>query len=98
MEKFNKREVNKSLSEEDIKARDKNRLWAVGALVGSATTALSPIGQAVSNSFNNDLFSPEVVSTRTDKLEINKEKIKVTIDDVEVASLEIPQSESLEDK
>jgi hypothetical protein len=85
-------------SEEDIKARDKTIAWGAGAAVGAAALAMSPLGEAVGKSFNSDLLTPEVESTKITLAEDSKdvvpkdtERINVMLDGEEVASFERSQ-------
>jgi 1-aminocyclopropane-1-carboxylate deaminase/D-cysteine desulfhydrase-like pyridoxal-dependent ACC family enzyme len=90
-----RKEVKLPINEMNDEAKGKTLLWAVGAAVGGTAAALSPIGQAVSNSFDRNLFTTEVISSESelsDQVAINDssaaEKIKVILDDKVVASFE----------
>ncbi len=95
LEKPNKEEVKNHLTEEDIKARDKNRLWLAGAAALGVVTAGSEVGRAISNSLDNDLLTSESFSYKLDKPADNNspetEIVEVTLDGEKVARLERPR-------
>lgn len=101
LEKPNKKEVKKHLTEEDIKERDKNRLWLAGAAALGVVTAGSEVGRAISNSLDNDLLTSESFSYKLDKpagqSPKETEKVKVTLEGEEVASFEIPNEVPFEE-